>query len=60
VCRHTHLTDSGFLSSGIHFSMGMRGYYFLIPLFMWIFSPMLMIATTVLIMVTLLKRDLRG
>ncbi len=56
----TRLLSQIFLSSGIHFSMGMRGYYFLIPLFMWIFSPVLMIASTVLIVLTLLKRDLRG
>lgn len=56
----TPLLSQIFLSSGIHFSMGMRGYYFLIPLFMWIFSPVLMIATTGLIMLTLLKRDLQG
>lgn len=56
----TLLLSQIFLSSGIHFSMGMRGYYFLIPLFMWIFSPVLMIFTTLFIMLTLLKRDLRG
>jgi uncharacterized membrane protein len=56
----TPLLSQIFLSSGIHFSMGMRGYYFLIPLFMWVFSPVLMIATTLLIMLTLLKRDLQG
>lgn len=56
----TLLLSRIFRSSGIHFSMGMRGYYFLIPLFMWIFSPVLMIFATLLIMLTLLKRDLRG
>lgn len=47
-----------FLSSGIHFSMGMRGYYFLIPLFMWIFSPILMILSVLLILGNLMRRDL--
>lgn len=56
----TRLLSDIFLASGIHFSMGMRGYYFLIPLFMWVFSPVLMIASTGLTVLTLLKRDLRG
>ncbi len=56
----THLLANIFLTSGIHFSMGMRGYYFLIPLFLWIFSPALMIAATLIIMLSLLRRDLRS
>jgi uncharacterized membrane protein len=54
----TQLVSQIFLSSGLHFSMGMRGYYFLIPLFLWIFSPVLMIAATLFILVILMRRDL--
>ena len=47
-----------FLTSGIHFSLGMRGYYFLLPLLIWFFSPVLMIGSTVLILYVLIHRDL--
>lgn len=56
----TKLVSQAFLSSGIHFSMGMRGYYFLIPLFLWIFNPVLMILSVVLILTNLMRRDLSG
>ncbi len=49
-----------FLTSGLYFSLGMRGYYFLIPLLMWFFSPVLMILATVIILYILMHRDLAG
>lgn len=49
-----------FLSSGIHFSLGMRAYYFLIPLFLWIFSPLLMIVATIIMVAVMIRRDLAG
>lgn len=55
----TLLLSQIFLTSGIHFSMGMRGYYFLIPLFLWLFSPVFLIVSTLLILGGLLRRDLR-
>jgi uncharacterized membrane protein len=59
-CDATAMLSQTFLTSGIHFSMGMRGYYFLIPLIMWIFSPVLIIGSTLLILFILLRRDLQG
>ena len=47
-----------FLTSGIYFSMGMRGYYFLIPLMLWFFSPLLMILSSLMIFFVLIRRDL--
>ncbi len=47
-----------FLASGIYFSLGMRGYYFLTPLLLWFFSPVLMIIATMVILYILLRRDL--
>jgi uncharacterized membrane protein len=47
-----------FLTSGIYFSMGMRGYYFLIPLMLWFFSPLLMIVSSLVIFYVLIRRDL--
>lgn len=55
-----HLLSQIFLKSGIYFSMGMRAYYFLIPLFLWLFSPLFLILSTLLILVALFKRDLRS
>ena len=47
-----------FLTSGIYFSLGVRGYYFLIPLLMWLFSPILMIIANLVILYVLIRRDL--
>lgn len=47
-----------FLASGIYFSLGMRGYYFLVPILMWFFNPLLMVCATGLILYILLVRDL--
>ncbi len=47
-----------FLTSGIYFSLGMRGYYFLIPLMLWFFSPLLMILSSLMIFFVLIRRDL--
>ncbi len=49
-----------FLTAGKYFSLGMRGYYFLIPLLLWFFSPLLMLVATALIVFILLRRDLKG
>ena len=57
-CDSRDLLANIFLHAGIHFSLGMRGYYFLFPLFMWLFSPILMILSILLILWILLKRDL--
>ncbi len=50
----THL----FLISGFHFSRGIRGYYFMIPLILWMFHPFLMLISFFSIMYFLIKRDL--
>ncbi|MCF8069660.1 MAG: DUF599 domain-containing protein [Desulfobacterales bacterium] len=55
----SHL-DQMFLTSGIHFSMGIRGYYFLIPLMMWFFSPIFMIIFSLAILYILIQRDLKA
>lgn len=47
-----------FLTSGIFFSLGMRGYYFLIPLMLWFFSPLLMIFSCLALFYVLIRRDL--
>lgn len=47
-----------FLSSGIHFSRGIRGYYFIIPLILWMFHPVLMLLSFFGIIYFLVKRDL--
>ena len=49
-----------FLTSGIHFSLGMRGFYFLVPLLMWFFSPVLMIISNLTILYIMMRRDLAG
>ena len=45
------------LRSGFHFSGGMRGYYLLIPLFLWLFHPLLMLIAFFCIIFFLIKRD---
>jgi uncharacterized membrane protein len=47
-----------FLSSGFHFSKGIRGYYFIIPLILWMFHPLLMVLSFFSILYFLVKRDL--
>ena len=54
----TEVISNLFLMAGIRFSMGMRGYYFLIPLFMWLLHPLFMIVSLPVIVSILLKRDL--
>ncbi len=54
-----YLADK-FLKSGFHFSLGMRGYYFLVPLILWFFSPYLMMAASAFIMLVLIRRDMAG
>ena len=47
-----------YLNSAIHFALGIRGYYFLIPLLMWLFHPVLMLCSFFGILFFLLRRDL--
>jgi uncharacterized membrane protein len=47
-----------YLNSGIHFTLGIRGYYFLIPLLLWMFHPLMMMASFFGIMLFLIRRDL--
>lgn len=54
----TEVISNLFLTTGIRFSMGMRGYYFLMPLFMWLIHPLFMIVSLLVIVSILLKRDL--
>lgn len=49
-----------FLTSGLYFSLGMRGYYFMVPLLLWFFSPLLMVLSYGIILFILLRRDLAG
>jgi len=54
----TEMLSNRFLKAGLRFSMGMRGYYFLMPLFLWLIHPFFMIASILFVVVVLLKRDL--
>jgi uncharacterized membrane protein len=47
-----------YVNSGIHFTLGIRGYYFLIPLLLWMFHPVIMIVSFFGIMLFLVRRDL--
>jgi len=46
--------------AGIHYSMGMRGYYFSIPLFLWFFGNPLLYISLLLIVSSLIMRDLHS
>ncbi len=48
-----------FLRSGFHFSLGIRGYYFMIPLFFGLIHPLFMIFTFTMILFFLIKRDMK-
>jgi len=56
----TEMISNRFLKAGLRFSMGMRGYYFLMPLFLWLIHPVFMIGALLLVVVILLRRDLAG
>jgi uncharacterized membrane protein len=47
-----------YINSSNHFTLGIRGYYFLIPLLLWMFHPLLMIISFFGIMLFLVRRDL--
>ncbi len=47
-----------YINSGIHFTLGIRGYYFLIPLLLWMFHPGMMLFSFFGIVVFLVRRDL--
>jgi uncharacterized membrane protein len=45
--------------AGHHYSAGMRGYYFLLPLVFWLFGPHLMLAAAIaLVFVLVMGRRL--
>jgi uncharacterized membrane protein len=56
----TEMISNRFLKAGLRFSMGMRGYYFLMPLFLWLIHPVFMIGALLMVVVILLNRDLAG
>ncbi len=47
-----------YVNSGIHFTLGIRGYYFLIPLLLWMFHPAMMLFSFFSIVLFLIRRDL--
>jgi len=47
-----------YINSGSHFTLGIRGFYFLIPLLLWAFHPAIMLFSFVSIMAFLIRRDL--
>lgn len=47
-----------YVNSGIHFTLGIRGYYFFIPLILWMFHPAMMMVSFFGIMLFLVRRDL--
>lgn len=47
-----------YVNSGIHFTLGIRGFYFLIPLLLWLFHPAMMLFSFFSIMAFLIRRDL--
>ncbi len=47
-----------YTNSGIHFTLGIRGFYFLMPLLLWLFHPSMMLFSFFSIMAFLVKRDL--
>jgi uncharacterized membrane protein len=47
-----------YVKSGIHFTFGIRGFYFLMPLLLWLFHPSMMLFAFFSIMAFLVKRDL--
>ena len=50
--------ENMYINSGIHFTLGIRGYYFLIPLLLWMFHPAMMLLSFFGIMLFLVRRDL--
>jgi uncharacterized membrane protein len=42
---------------GTHYTLGMRGYYLAIPLALWLFGPLWLLAGTLLLIATLLRLD---
>ncbi len=47
-----------YVNSGIHFTLGIRGFYFLIPLLLWMFHPVIMLFSFCGITLFLIRRDL--
>lgn len=55
--EHTpHLLEQ----AGFHYSLGIRGYFFAIALFLWFFGNFLLYLSLFLIISSLLMRDLRA
>jgi uncharacterized membrane protein len=49
------------LNSGMmHYTMGMRGYYFAVLLFLWLFGPIWMLMGTVILLIVLYHLDRRA
>jgi uncharacterized membrane protein len=42
---------------GAHYTLGMRGYYLAIPLALWLFGPLWLLAGTLLLIITLYRLD---
>ncbi len=42
---------------GMHYTLGMRGYYLAMPLALWLFGPLWLLAGTLLLVVTLYRLD---
>ena len=42
---------------GLHYTLGMRGYYLTIPLALWLFGPLWLLAGTLLLIIILYRLD---
>ena len=56
VANHDFMTD-GINHASFHYTLGMRGYYLAIPLGLWIFGPIWMLAGTIVLVLVLNKLD---
>ena len=60
VLTHSHILDSigGYLNLGaMFFTIGIRGYYFALPYVFWIFSPYMMLCSTLVLFVAIYITD---
>jgi len=42
---------------GLHYTLGMRGYYLTIPLALWLFGPLWLLVGTLLLIIILYQLD---
>ena len=42
---------------GVHYTLGMRGYYLSIPLLLWLFGPLWLMAGTLVLLAALRRLD---